>query len=109
MTVTVDQVKIGFRKFVENEVAYKATGLTKFLTFFLLPSIDKEVISLVAKAKESQMLAEFFTPEGNVIIDEVYSRAVGAVEKSGKIAIDKFQLTLDRSDLEKIYYYIKES
>jgi hypothetical protein len=109
MTVTVDQVKIGFRKFVENEVAYKATGLTKFLTFFLLPSIDKEVISLISRAKDSQMLAEFFTPEGNIVIDEVYSRAVGAVEKSGKIAIEKFQLTLDRSDLEKIYYYIKES
>jgi hypothetical protein len=105
MTVTVDQLKLGIKKFVENEIAYKATGLTKFLTFFMLPSIDKEVNSMVSKIKEISIFDEFFTPEGNIFLDEVYSRAIQAVDKSGKIAIEKFQLALDRSDLEKIYHY----
>ena len=105
MTVTVDQLKSGIKKFVENEIAFKATGLTKFLTFFMLPSLDREVASMVSKIKDISVFDEFFTPEGNIFIDEVYSRAVQAVEKSGKIVIDKFQLALDRSDLEKIYHY----
>jgi hypothetical protein len=105
MTVTVDQLKLGIKKFVENEIAYKATGLTKFLTFFMLPSIDKEVSSMVSKIKEISIFDEFFTPEGNIFLDEVYSRAIQAVDKSGKIVIEKFQLALDRSDLEKIYHY----
>ena len=105
MTVTVDQLKLGIKKFVENEIAYKATGLTKFLTFFMLPSIDKEVSSMVSKIKEISIFDEFFTPEGNILLDEVYSRAIQAVDKSGKIVIEKFQLALDRSDLEKIYHY----
>jgi hypothetical protein len=105
MTVTVDQLKSGIKKFVENEIAYKATGLTKFLTFFMLPSIDKEVSSMVSKIKEISIFDEFFTPEGNILLDEVYSRAIQAVDKSGKIVIEKFQLALDRSDLEKIYHY----
>jgi hypothetical protein len=105
MTVTVDQLKSGIKKFVENEIAYKATGLTKFLTFFMLPSLDKEVSSMVDKAKEVSIFSEFFTPEGNIFLDEVYSRAIQAVDKSGKIVIEKFQLALDKGDLEKIYHY----
>ena len=105
MTVTVDQLKSGIRKFVENEIAYKATGLTKFLTFFMLPSLDKEVVSMVAKAKDSQVFNEFFSPEGNILLDELYSRALQAIDKSGKIVIEKFQIALDRSDMEKIYHY----
>ena len=105
MTVTVDQLKLGIKKFVENEIAYKATGVTKFLTFFMLPSIDREVSLMVSKTKEISIFDEFFTPEGNILLDEVYSRAIQAVDKSGKIVIEKFQLALDRSDLEKIYHY----
>ena len=105
MTITVDQLKSGIKKFIENEIAYKATGLTKFLTFFMIPSIDKEVISMVNRLKESPIFVEFFTQEGNIQIDEVYSRALQAIDKAGKIVIDRFQLALDKSDLEKIYHY----
>ena len=90
MTVTVDQLKSGIRKFVENEIAYKATGLTKFLTFFMLPSLDREISSMVKKIKDISVFDEFFTPEGNILLDEVYSRALQAVDKSGKIVIEKF-------------------
>ena len=105
MTVTVDQFKSGIKKFVENEVAYKATGLNKFLTFFMLPSLDKEINSMVLKAKEMSIFSEFFTPEGNIVLDELYNRSVQAIDKAGKLVIDKFQLALDRNDLEKIYHY----
>lgn len=45
MIVNTDQVRIGVKKFVENELAHKATGLTKFMIYFALPSIDNTVVN----------------------------------------------------------------
>jgi hypothetical protein len=43
-------------------------------------------------------------------LDKVYDRAVYAVEKVGnKLFIEKFGIAIDRSDIEKIYSYIRES
>ena len=104
--VTVDQIKVGVRKYVENEIAYKAEGLTKFLVFFIAPSIEKEVSSLVAKAKESAMFKELFTEEGNVLLEDVYQRARVAAEKSGKIVLEKYNIAMDQTDVDKLYRYI---
>jgi hypothetical protein len=49
MIVNTDQIRIGVRKFVEHELAHKATGITKFMIYFVMPSIDKTVIDYVNK------------------------------------------------------------
>lgn len=109
MVVSVDQVRVGVKKFIENEVAYKATGMVKFLIYFTLPSIDKGVVDYINKAKESPLFSEMFNENGHIVIDEVYDRAVFAMDKSGKLLLDKFNLTLDKTDIEKLYQYIKEA
>lgn len=50
-----------------------------------------------------------FDEDGNVLLDKVYDRAAFAIDKSGKIILDKFGVALDRSDVEKIYSYVRES
>lgn len=45
MIVNTDQIRIGVKKFVESELAHKATGLTKFMIYFALPSIDSTVVN----------------------------------------------------------------
>jgi peroxiredoxin len=50
MLVNLDQVRIGAKKFVEYELAHKATGVTKFMIYFVMPSIDKKVCSYLVKA-----------------------------------------------------------
>jgi peroxiredoxin len=50
MLVNTDQIRIGVKKFIEHELAHKATGITKFMIYFVMPSIDKKVCSYLVKA-----------------------------------------------------------
>lgn len=49
MIVNTDQARIGIKKYIENELAQKATGATKFMIYFIMPSIDKKVIDYINK------------------------------------------------------------
>lgn len=109
MIVNIDQARTGVKKYIENEIAYKASGLTKFMVYFALPSIDSTVYSYINKMKTNDIFADLFDHDGNLQLDKIYDRAIFAADKSGKIYLDKFGLSLDRSDVEKIYSYIRES
>ena len=109
MIVNIDQVRVGVKKFVENELAYKATGLTKFMIYFALPTIDNAVVSYVSQARENFLFKEMFDEEGHIHLDKVYDRAIFAMDKSGKLLLERVGISLDRSDVEKIYSYIREA
>lgn len=110
MLVSTDQIRIGVKKYIENELGQKATGLTKFMIYFMMPSMDKKVVDYVYKMQNNDMFDDMFDENKLIYLDKVYDRAVFAAEKAGnKIFIEKFGLSLDRSDLEKIYSYIRES
>ena len=109
MVVTTDQVRVGIKKYIENEIAYKANGLTKFMVYFALPSIDNTVNDYIIKAKDNSLFNDMFDESGNILLDKVYDRASFAADKSGKVVLDKFGIALDRSDVEKMYSYIRES
>jgi hypothetical protein len=110
MLVNTDQIRIGVKKYVEHELAHKATGLTKFMIYFVMPSIDKTVVDYVNKMQDNEMFGDMFDENKNMHIDKVYDRAVFAVEKVGnKILIEKYGIALDRGDIEKIYSYVRES
>lgn len=49
MLVNIDQVRIGVKKFIENELAHKATGVTKFMIYFMMPAMDKKVLDYIVK------------------------------------------------------------
>ena len=109
MTVSIDQARMGVKKYVETEIADKATGAVKFLIYFMIPAIDKGVVEYINKAKGSIFFQDVFCENGNIYIEEVYNRASFAMDKSGKVLIDKFNLALDKTDIEKLYKYIKEA
>ena len=50
MIVNTDQIRMGVKKYIEHELAQKATGVTKFMIYFIMPSMDKKVTSFVVKA-----------------------------------------------------------
>lgn len=105
--VSTDQVRIGIKKYLEAEVAPKANSLTKFFIYFMMPSIDKEAVKLMSQARELSFTSDLFDANGNVLLDEVYSRALDAAERSGKIVLEKFNLAMDKTDVEKLYRYIQ--
>lgn len=110
MLVNTDQVRIGVKKFIENELAHKATGVTKFMIYFMMPAMDKKVLDYIVKMQDNDMFEEMFDENKNLYLDKVYDRALFAVDKVGnKVLLEKYGIALDRSDLEKIYSYIRES
>jgi hypothetical protein len=110
MLVNTDQIRIGVKKFIEHELAHKATGITKFMIYFVMPSLDKTVTEYISKMQENEMFDEMFDENKNMHLDKVYDRAVFAVEKVGnKVYLEKYGIALDRSDIEKIYSYVRES
>jgi hypothetical protein len=110
MIVSTDQIRMGVKKYIEHELAQKATGVTKFMIYFVMPSMDKKVISYITKAQDNEMFEDMFDENKSVYLDKVYDRAIFAAEKSGdKIFLEKYGIALDRSDIEKIYSYIRES
>ena len=110
MVVNTDQIRIGVKKFIENELAHKATGVTKFMIYFMMPGMDKKVLDYIVKMQDNDMFEEMFDENKNLYLDKVYDRALFAVDKVGnKVLLEKYGIALDRSDLEKIYSYIRES
>ena len=110
MLVNTDQIRIGVKKFIENELAHKATGVTKFMIYFMMPGMDKKVLDYIVKMQDNDMFEEMFDENKNLYLDKIYDRALFAVDKVGnKVLLEKYGIALDRSDLEKIYSYIRES
>ena len=110
MLVNTDQIRIGVKKFIENELAHKATGVTKFMIYFMMPGMDKKVLDYIVKMQDNDMFEEMFDENKNLYLDKVYDRALFAVDRVGnKVLLEKYGIALDRSDLEKIYSYIRES
>ena len=80
------------------------------MIYFMMPSMDKKVTDYICKMHENEMFEDMFDDNKNIYLDKVYDRAVFAAEKTGnKILLEKYGISLDRGDLEKIYSYIRES
>jgi hypothetical protein len=103
MVVNVEQIQRGVLSFVEKEIAEKATGLTKFGIYFILPTISKQTMGYVDKLKA--VMPEVLDENGNIKIDEVYNNAKIAVKKSGQF--EYMGIIFNETDIDKLYTYIK--
>jgi hypothetical protein len=105
MFVSLDKIQSGVINYVEMEIAAKATGVTKFATYFVMPRIHKMVESYVTSFAENPITSDLFDEYKNLNIDEVYNMAKEAIRKSGQFAF--FGLIFNESDIDKLYDYIK--
>ena len=105
MYVTIDQVKNGAVSFVEREIAAKAVGFQKFMTYMALPFIGDAVVNYANTYRENAMTAKLFNENGEVNIEELYNMAKAAVRKSGQFTV--YGVILGETDIDKIYNYIR--
>lgn len=105
MIVTLQQIKNGVIRFVEQEIAQKATGFTKFMVYFIMPKLNKKVDDIISMAQSSEMFKDMFNENGNVKLDELYSTAKEAIKKSGQI--EMFGIIFNETDVDKLYTFIK--
>ena len=105
MIVNTQQIQIGITKYIENELAAKATGFTKFGIYFMLPTISSKVVSLINNYKDKELAKEFFDENGNVNLDELYNTAKSAIEKSGQFMV--YGIIFNETDIDKLYESIR--
>ena len=105
MFVTIDMVKNGVSVFVEREIAAKAVGVQKFITYMAIPLVGDAVVKYAQAFKENPITQKFFNESGEVDIDELYNMAKNAVRKSGQFTV--YGVILGETDIDKIYANIK--
>jgi hypothetical protein len=105
MNIPIEQVKLGVLNFVEREIATKAVGAQKFLTYMALPIVGATVEKYAKSFHENPATVTFFDENGAVDIDMLYNMAKEAVRKSGQFAV--YGVILGESDIDKLYHYIK--
>lgn len=105
MIATLEQIQNAVVKFIDLEIGAKATGLTKFAVYFMLPKVSKTVVDLVNQYKDNSLFKDYVDTNGNIKIDELYNSAKNAIAKSGQFTM--YGLIFNESDIDKLYEYIK--
>ena len=96
-------------KYIDTEVGPKATGMTKFLIYFMAPSIPKLITEKVKEIQDTGLMSELFNQDGLIDIDATYARTKKALEHSGKILLPKINYFVDGDDVDALYAIIKRS
>lgn len=107
MVVNTQQVQMGVVNYIEQEIARKAVGVTKFGVYFMLPKMSKSVVSLINKYQSNPMFEDLFDENGNIKLDDVYNMSKEAIKHSGQF--EMFGIIFNESDIDKLYSYIKNT
>lgn len=105
MFVSKERIQTGLSEFIELEIASKATGINKFITYLAIPMMSKKAAQLVDSFSQTMYTKELFDDNGSVDIDLLYNMAKDAIRKSGQFVM--YGVILDETDLDKLYNYIK--
>lgn len=110
--VTMQQVKNGLVKYIDTDVLPHLTGIKKLGLGVYTALAANNVVGLMEKYREHPAVAmlDVIDADGNVDIDKLYQAVLPQFSNGEKqtIAIPLIgDMTVDRSDLEKLYRYIK--
>ena len=110
--VTMQQVKTGLVKYIDTDVLTHLTGIKKLGLGVYTALAANNVVGLMEKYREHPAVAvlDVIDAEGNVDIDKLYQAVAPQFANGEKqtISIPLIgDMTVDRTDLEKLYRYIK--
>lgn len=113
MLVTMNQVKNGLVKYIDNDVLPHLTGIKKIGLGVYTALAADNVVGLMEKYKDHPAVSvlNVIDADGNVDIDKLY-QSISPMFDSGECQSINIpligELIVDRTDLEKLYRYIKE-
>ena len=107
MNISQDHLHRAIMTYAEEEIAKKASGLTKFGSYFLIASLYNHPEKTVGALIESPFIkmTDIINPDGTIKADELYSNARSAMEKAYSITIAGITFTI--SDIDKLYSIIQ--
>jgi hypothetical protein len=103
MIVTTAQLHKAIMAYAEEEIATKASGMTKFASYFLIASLYDHPEKTVGALLNNDFirLTNVVNENGSINADELYKTARTAMEKSVSITIAG--ITFGVSDIDKLY------
>ena len=110
--VTMQQVKTGLVRYIDTDVLPHLTGIKKLGLGVYTALAANNVVGLMGKYREHPAVAvlDVIDADGNVDIDKLYQAVAPQFANGEKqtISIPLIgDMTVDRTDLEKLYRYIK--
>lgn len=112
--VTLEQVKTGLFKYIDLDIMPHLDGFKKigFGAYTLMASENAVAMALQFKDHPAVTVTGAMDKSGNVDIDKLY-QSVAPYFANGERQTIKIpligNLTVDKTDLEKLYSYIKEA
>ena len=103
MTISIDKAQTAIMSYIENEIAKKATGVTKFATYFVVGRMQTKFPEIVHSLQGNPIVSAMgiFDDHGNVRVDEVYNAARMAMEKTGSVSV--MGIIFNQADVDKLY------
>lgn len=103
MIVSTDKLHNAIMTYSEEEIARKASGVTKFASYFLIARLQNHPEKTVGALLNHPIIkmADIVNADGNIDADELYSAARMAMEKSVSVTISGITFTVP--DIDKIY------
>lgn len=111
--VTVNQVQAGVTRFIDTDILPHLTGVKKIGLGIYSALAAQNVTGMVMKYKDHPAIdvLNVVDKEGNVDIDRLYQAAAPMFANGERhtITIPLIgDMTIDKTDLEKLYRYVKE-
>ena len=103
MIVTKDQLHNAIMIYAEQEIASKASGFTRFASYFLISSLQNHPEKTVGVILNHPLIkmTDIVNEDGTIKADELYSAARCAMEKSVSVTVSGITFTVP--DIDKIY------
>mgnify|MGYP003302320235 CR=1 FL=1 len=103
MVVTTDRLHRAIMTYAEEEIARKASGLTKFASYFLISSLANHPEKTVGALLNNPLIkmTDIVNDDGTIKADELYSAARSAMDQSVSVTVSG--ITFTSSDIDKIY------
>lgn len=113
MLVTMNQVKNGLVKYIDNDVLPHLTGIKRIGLGVYTALAANNVVALMEKYREHPAVSvlDVIDEQGNVDVDKLYQALSPMLSSGEKVSIDIpliGEMKVDRTDLEKLYNYVRE-
>jgi hypothetical protein len=103
MVVSAEKLHQAIMIYAEEEIASKATGLTRFASYFLISSLHNHPEKTVGLLLNNPFIkmTDIVREDGMIKADELYSAARAAMEKAVSVTIAG--ITFSVPDVDRIY------
>jgi hypothetical protein len=107
MNITPEQMHVALMEYLESEIAAKATGLTKFASYFAITSLYNHPEKTIGLLTENPMvrLTNVINEDGTIRLDDAYAAARKAMDRCSNITVAG--ITFTASDIDKLYELAK--